>query len=219
MIKKIVAVGDCNTLGAGPNHKSSYPERVGAALGAAVCNTGFTMSTTREGIHLLSDHINDADCVMIQFGLVDSYKTFKYSPYFLYYPDNPARRLLRSVAKKYKKICRKKGLNRSIGEVNVVPVEEYEKNLRQMVKLCGSRLVLLIDTVPNKELQRNGEIQKYNSVLEKVAADYSNCLRVELYDIFEDNLGKFYMDSTHCNAAGYDVIAAKVIEHLRRSLL
>ena len=139
-LKSILAVGDCNTLGAGEFRNNGYPERVGELLGVSVKNCGYTMSTTREGVYLLEDNLEEQhDCVIIQFGLVDSYATFRYSPYVLYFPDNPLRKQLRSLVKKYKKICRRRGLNEKFGEVPVVPAAEYERNLRRMV---GGKLVI-----------------------------------------------------------------------------
>ncbi|WP_163335850.1 SGNH/GDSL hydrolase family protein [Desulfopila sp. IMCC35008] len=210
-MQKIVAIGDCNTLGAGRCEKRGYPEKVAERLGAEIVNRGHTMATSREGIHLLKEEVVKADCVLIQFGLVDSYKTFKYSPYVLYYPDNFIRKNLRALTKKYKKICRNQGLNKIIGEVNVVPAEEYEHNIRSMVELASPRKVVLIDTVPNKQLERNGEIQRYNGILDSIAADYPFCTRVKLYADFIDGLDTLYADPTHCNNEGYEKIAEKIV--------
>lgn len=215
MIRKLLAVGDCNTLGAGVLRENSYPERVGNILGITVKNLGYTMSTTREGRRLLYDNLSDEDCVAIQFGLVDSYMTFKYSPYVLYYPDKPARKILRSLSKKFKKSCRKYGLNKMIGETNVVSADEYVDNINNMVALCGNRHVLLIDTVPNKEQYRNTEIQRYNSLLDSVASKNKNCERIVLYTCFEERMDQFYADATHCNSKGYDYIAQKVVEKIQ----
>ncbi len=212
--RKILAIGDCNTLGAKSLEKKSYPERVGRLLGAEVRNLGHTMATTREGIHLLHNHLGDADCIFVQFGLVDSYTTFKYSPYILYYPDTFFRKQLRSIVKKYKKICRKVGLNALLGEGNVVPAEEYERNLRRLVELVRPRTVFLIETIPNKQLERNDEIRRYNRVMQTVSRDYENCFTIELYDLFERRLADYYQDSTHSNSAGYECIAQAISEQI-----
>lgn len=213
-MQKIVAIGDCNTLGAGRCEKRGYPEQVAARLGAEIVNRGHTMATSREGIYLLKEEISEADCILIQFGLVDSYKTFKYSPYVLYYPDNFIRKNLRALTKKYKKVCRNRGLNKRIGEVNVVPDEEYERNIRSMVELASPRKVVLIDTVPNQQLERNGEIQRYNGILDSIAADYPYCLRAKLYADFIDSFNTLYADPTHCNSKGYEKIADTIVHLL-----
>ena len=107
----ILAIGDCITSGVSHCLGNSYPERVGMALNVRVKNCGKAMCSSREGITLLRDNESDEfDCVFIQFGLKDAYSTFKYSPNILYYPDNFMRKQLRSIVKKYKKICKKIGL-------------------------------------------------------------------------------------------------------------
>lgn len=217
-METIVAVGDCNTLGARELEYKGYPEKVATALGFQVINRGHTMATTREGLHILREEVSKADYVFVQFGLVDSYKTFKYSPYVLYYPDNPVRKLLRALTKKYKKVCRNKGLNRKMGEMNVVPIQEYEANIRKMVDLADGCRVILIDTVPNREVERNGEIQRYNKLLTDIAADYSCCSKVDLYQHFINNLDRYYLDNTHCNESGYTLMADKILEKLSVNL-
>lgn len=85
MIKKhkILSIGDCNTEGISNLKHNSYPERIGNSLDLQVINCGYTMTTTREGLRLFNKYYdNDVDIVTIQFGLVDSWKTIKYSPYF-----------------------------------------------------------------------------------------------------------------------------------------
>lgn len=217
MVNKIVAIGDCNTLGAGRLENDSYPNRFSSISGIEVLNVGHTMATTREGKFLLQEFIDDADCIFIQFGLVDSYKTFKYSPYVLYYPDNFLRKHLRSIVKKYKKVCKKIGLNKVAGEKNVIAIEEYRENIQAMIEVASPRTVVLLDTVPNKKIERNGEIQRYNKVLSTLSSKYSNCIKINLFDLFESNFERFYMDDTHCNAEGYDRIAR--ILHERINLL
>jgi lysophospholipase L1-like esterase len=214
---KIVAIGDCNTLGAGRYEKKGYPEKVAESLGVQVVNRGHTMATSREGMYILKEEVATADYILIQFGLVDSYKTFKYSPYVLYYPDNIIRKNLRSLTKKYKKVCRNRGFNKKFGEVNVVPAQEYEDNIRSMVELASPRKVLLIDTVPNRQLERNEEIKRYNRILDTIANDYEFCTRVELYADFINSLDTLYADSTHCNNDGYEIIAQKIIHRLHSS--
>jgi lysophospholipase L1-like esterase len=215
MIQKILAIGDCNTLGADQLGVQSFPERFGALIGAEVINLGHTMATTREGINLLQDaSLDDVDCVFIQFGLVDSYKTFRFSPYILYYPDNFLRKQIRSVVKKYKKICRKIGLNKYLGEINVVTIDEYEDNIRKMIEHVIPRTIVLIDTIPSKRLELNDEIRRYNKKLTAICREYSNCIKVDLGVFFEQNLDNFYLDQTHCNALGCDFIAQKIREAL-----
>lgn len=213
----ILAVGDCNTLGVGNLLGASYPERVARALGMPVANYGYTMATSREGISLLRDNLSVRhSCVFIQFGLVDAYSTFKYAPYVLYYPDNPLRKQFRSIVKKIKKICRNRGLNRTLGEVSVVPEEEYYANMLAMVQMCAHRIVILPETLPHHDQQRNAAIRRYNRVLARIAARHDNCHVVDLYAEFDAHLTTYYTDKTHANAAGYAYIAKSITRILRK---
>lgn len=213
-IKKIVAVGDCNTLGGAAHQGEGFPEMLAEMLGGQVVNCGYTMATSREGVHLLRDNIGDADCVCIQFGLVDSYITFRYSPYVLYYPERIWRKPLRALTKKYKKLCRQSGLQGLLGSKNVVAIGEYERNLRAMIEMAKGKIIVLPETIPNKETWRNAEIVRYNSVLEKLSAQYKGCLKINTHDLFLANLHNYYLDSTHCNKAGYQRLAETIYEEL-----
>jgi hypothetical protein len=214
LFRHIAAVGDCNTLGADLLEGNSYPERIGRRIGARVTNLGHTMATTREGVLLLRDFLADSecDCLLIQFGLADSYTTFKFSPYVLYYPDTVLRRPLRSLVKKFKKICRKTGFNSLLGQKNVVCMEEYERNIRSMVEMALPRSVFLIDTIPNKEVERNSAIQQYNCILDAVSDEYDRCFKVDLYDDFSGQFQRFYQDNTHCSAEGYEYITNTIYD-------
>lgn len=171
------------------------------------------MSTSREGIQLLKDAIKpEHDCVILQFGVADSHTTFTYAPYVLYYPDNPLRKTVRNLVKKYKKITRKYGLNKHFGESRVVSEQEYRANFQTMIELCGDRLVILPETIPQHELFRNPEIHRYNSILREIGEAHANCLLVELFDDFMANFDRFYLDKGHPNEHGYQHIAQKVIK-------
>lgn len=93
-----------------------------------------------------------------------------------------------------------------------MPVGEYRKNLIDMIKLCGSRTIILPETIPHHDVTRNPAIQKYNLVLKNLAAEAGTCFCVELYDDFSANMEKFYTDETHINETGYRHIAKKITE-------
>jgi lysophospholipase L1-like esterase len=213
---KILAIGDCNTLGVGNLAGHSYPERVGQRLKIPITNCGYTMSTTREGWFLLRDHLT-ADCtiVIIQFGLADSYLTLRHAPYVLNYPDNFLRKPFRNILKKLKKLSRKYGINKRFGESNVVPLEEYSINIRKMIQMCAGRTVLLPETIPHHDTSRNDQIERYNRELAAIAAQYDNCHLVKTYDGFSDNMHRFYLEETHANADGYDYTAEKILQVLK----
>src|SRR5476651_508794 len=123
---KLLALGDCNTLGVAHFTRQTYVERFAKAAGLESVNCGCTMATTREAGRYFADNF-DGDCtvVTIQYGLVDSWRTFRYAPYVLYYPDNPLRKLARKLVKKWKSIARHRGWNDRYGVAPVVPPAEY----------------------------------------------------------------------------------------------
>ncbi len=175
------------------------------------------MLSTREGLAILRDNDSDEfDCVFIQFGLKDAYTTFRYSPNILYYPDNFLRKQLRSIVKKYKKTCRKIGLNALLGEVNVVPEPEYRTNVLQMVGYCGKKQVILPEIIPHQETFRNPFIQRYNRVLEEIAGSCGDCMLIRLYDDFLHKMPQFYLDTGHPNEYGYRFIATKIVDEISR---
>jgi lysophospholipase L1-like esterase len=215
---KILAIGDCNTLGGGNLVGQSYPERVGLRLNAAVSNCGYTMSTSREGYFLLRDHLTtDCTIVMIQFGLADSALTLRHAPYVLNYPDNIFRKPCRKMLKKFKKLSRKYGINKRFGESNVVPIEEYSINIRRMIEMCAGRTVLLSETIPHHDTSRNERIERYNRELAAIAEQYGNCHLVKTYDAYSNNMNRFYLDDGHANADGYDYTAERIL-HLLKSI-
>lgn len=205
---KVLALGDCNTLGIAGLENNSYPERFANKYKFEVINCGYTMTTTNEAKYFFDKNFDDTiDIVLIQYGVVDSWKTFKYSPYVLYYPDNFFRKLARKIVKKYKKICKNIGLNKLLGTKNVVDPMQYKNNLRYILSKLNDKKVFLLDTVPNLELERNEHIKEYNKIFDQISSEYTNCYRVKFYDEFEKNLDNFYLDNTHINDLGYDLIS------------
>ena len=215
-MNKILAVGDCITLGVGECLGNSYPEKVGRPFDAPVTNRGYTMSTSREGLSLLNDSLTDEhDMVFLQFGLADSYFTFKYSPYVLYYPDNFLRKQVRSIVKKYKKSCRKLGMHDRYGVKTVVPQDEYRANFQRMIDNCSPRLVILPETLPHLETYRNESIKEYNRILRSLADENGNCHLIPLFDGFLPHLSDYYLDNTHPNDAGYEYIANEILTYIQ----
>jgi lysophospholipase L1-like esterase len=214
-MKGILAVGDCITRGIKHCFENSYPEQVGRALNIPVKNCGRAMCSSKEGIFMLEDNdSHEFDYVFIQFGLKDAYSTFKYSPNILYYPDNFFRKQVRKIVKKYKKACKKNGLNNLLGEVCVVPEQEYRNNVSLMVERCKSKLVVLPEIIPHQEIARNNSIQRYNTILEDIAKTHDNCIFVRLFDDFLKKMPQYYLDMGHPNEFGYSYISGKILEHL-----
>ncbi|MAD42381.1 MAG: acylhydrolase [Arcobacter sp.] len=215
---RILALGDCNTLGIGSLKNNSYPERFASKYSFTVINSGYTMTTTNEARHFFDKYYDDSiDIILIQYGVVDSWKTFKYSPYVLYYPDNILRKIARKIVKKYKKICKNLGLNNSLGTKNVVSPDSYKNNLEYIFSKIKNKKVFLLDTVPNRELERNSNIKQYNKILDELSSNFNNCHRVKFYDLFEKNLDTYYLDNTHINDLGYKIITEELIKTYENS--
>lgn len=214
---KILALGDCNTYGDVYFQDNAFPERFAKCLNAELINCGYTMSTTREMIHFFNEYqSDDIEIILIQYGLVDSWKTFKYSPYVLYYPDNKLRKLYRKIVKKYKKVTKKLGLYETFGSENTVPIDEYRKNIEYVISSSKNCIIYLIDTVPSKESFRNQEIRRYNEELSKIAKNFENVVSIKIYDHFLFHMSEYYFDHIHLNDLGYAYIGKKLCEHYRK---
>jgi lysophospholipase L1-like esterase len=205
----VLSLGDCNTCGIAPCEGNAYPERFAQRLGGVVRNCGYTMSTLREAGYFFRDfYARDTTIVTIQYGLVDSWETFAYAPYVLYYPDNLLRKLLRKVVKRYKKLCRQMGLTTWLGTAPLVPVDEYVRRLKQIIAACRpDTRIVLIETAPNRNESRNPAIRRYNDALRNVAAAHPHCQILDTYDWFAAHRDTLYLDDTHINAQGHEWIA------------
>ena len=213
----ILALGDCNTLGIQHLKDDSYPERFAKVVNKSVDNCGFTMSTTNEMLYFFEDFKKyDTEIILIQYGLVDSWKTFKYAPYVLYYPDNRIRKFFRKIVKKYKKIAKNIGLNRLLGVSNVVDIEAYKKQIESVIQESKNCKIFLISTIPHLDASRNSEIMRYNEVLSKLSEKYTNVYYVDIYNDFLDHSG-YYLDNTHMNEKGYEIITQKLLSVHRQS--
>lgn len=213
----LVALGDCNTEGHVPP-PDAYPALVAQALGSEALNCGHTMSTVREGWQYARRKITPRTAyLLVQYGLVDSWITFRGAPYVLYYPDNPFRKLARKLVKKIKKVGRRAGLHRWLGTKHVVGTTEYAQTLGAIIRharSCAPGVVIcLIATPPHLEEWRNPAIQEFNRVMQNVARE-THCLFVDVYPLFRGR-PELYADSTHLNAEGHRVIAAACLEALK----
>lgn len=221
-IQSIVAYGDCNTRGINEHYGRAYPELLAEALGARVTNLGHTMSTTRELVQYARAFPPAAyDLVLVQYGLVDSWLTFRYAPYALYYPDTRWRKLWRKVVKKLKKWGRPLRLKALLGAVNVVPEQEYLANIAGVLGELASRPVVLLATPPNLDEPRNPLIRQYNAALARLAASFPQVILVDPYAALDaQREAVFDADGTHLNARGHALVAAMIHEALRaRGLL
>lgn len=217
--KKLVAYGDCNTLGFRECEGRAWPEIVAKSLGAEVKNLGNTMSTTRE----MSEFVRDFppagyDVAFIQYGLVDSWLTFRHSPYVLYYPTNPARKLWRKIVKKIKKWARILRVHDVLGWQNVVPKDEYLARIERTIAANPRTQFMLVATAPNHDRPRNPRIEEYNAGLAALAARFPNAHYIDVYGEILAGLDHlYYPDGTHLNDEGQQLVARRVLEGIRRA--
>ena len=211
---RILALGDCNTMGIKEQYHNSYPEKLAKALGAEVVNLGYTMATTREGVQLFNTvKTQNFDIVLISFGLTDSWETFKGAPYVLYYPDNIYRLILRKIVKKYKKIGNILGFKKLFGKQPVVPQEEYLANISYIIQSLPNSIIILLDTLPKKEEARNVSIKNFNELLNT----FSSLENVHYLKYFDDfyHQPRLFLDKTHLNDLGYELINNKLLSLLK----
>jgi lysophospholipase L1-like esterase len=214
---RYVALGDCVTLGAPFQQQNAYPERVAQVMEWQVTNYGHTMSTTREGLEYFKKlDVQNADILSIQYGIVDSWQTFNGAPFVLYYPDNKWRKFLRKIVKKIKKYGRKLNFHGLFGTRNVVPVEEYIRNIQYMIDHSQAKYVLLPEIYPNQDLNREPRILAYNQALAKLH-DGKRVFVIKQFDLLKPHLNTdYYDDSTHLSGTGHQAVAHNILAELKK---
>ncbi|MDK8466018.1 GDSL-type esterase/lipase family protein [Marinobacter sp. SS13-12] len=211
-----IAYGDCNTEGVKGYHEQVWPEMVAEHLGLALTNCGHTMSTTRELLHYAEAFPpRGYQLAFIQYGLVDSWLTFRGAPYVLYYPDNPRRKLARKLVKKLKKWARHFQLQERWGAVEQVPLDEYLGNIEKVVRSAPDTLFVLVATPPNLDEPRNPRIERYNQGLHQLAGQEPNALLADAYErLWQQKANTLMDDGTHLTVEGHRVVAGAVISAL-----
>jgi len=214
----LLSLGDCNTLGTLETEKYAYPLLLARKLGVEAVNCGHTMGTIREGWQYARRRLtSNTGYLTIQYGLVDSWLTFRGAPHVLYYPDNFGRLVLRKLAKKYKKLGRKLGFHRLFGEKHYVSTDEYRRRFEAIIRLARERSpairICLISTSPSRQEHRNSGIEKFNQVLQQVA-QANRCAFVDAYAPF---VGKPEMleDYIHLKPEAHEIVAELCLAALR----
>jgi hypothetical protein len=216
-VAKVLSLGDCNAIGFGELKGFGYAERVANSIGMECLNKGHTMCTSREGVKYFLDYYSSDVCLLIvNYGLVDSWRTVSGFPYVLYYPDNFFRKLCRKALKKAKKIVRKCFLLKFFGLSSVVSLEEYRNNILFMVGELSSETKLVLIEIPyNMDESRNGEILSYNKTLREISSRYENVIFVETFRFFEKAKYSYLLaDGTHISDAGYEFITKSILHSL-----
>jgi len=132
----------------------------------------------------------------------------------LYYPDNPARKLMRKVVKKYKKICRSMKLTNLLGVKHMVPPAEYEANLVRMTQLLrasGVPVIYLVESPPHVDESRNIYLRQYNQIMANIARSQSHCRLIQCFDCLYEDLAGNLLDGTHLSDAGHTLISDRLI--------
>lgn len=211
-MNRSIAYGDCNTEGLKGELFPLWPEIVSESLGLELTNCGHTMSTTRELLQYNRSYpAAQFSIAFIQYGLVDSWLTFRGAPYVLYYPDGPCRKLARKLVKKIKKLARGWQLQKRLGAIEQVPLAEYRENIRAVITSAPDTRFVLIATAPNLDESRNGRIKSYNQALAGMAGEFERVLYVDTYDkIWGERRQALMDDGTHLTAIGHQLVAASV---------
>ncbi|MBL3558321.1 MULTISPECIES: SGNH/GDSL hydrolase family protein [Marinobacter] len=211
-----IAYGDCNTEGLKDYHEPVWPEMVAEHLGLALTNCGHTMSTTRELLRYAEAFPpRNYKLAFIQYGLVDSWLTFRGAPYVLYYPDSPRRKLARKLVKKLKKWARSFHLQDRWGAVEQVPLEEYLGNIEQVVRSAPDTLFVLVATPPNLDEPRNPLIERYNEGIKYLATQEPNAVSADAYHrLWQRKMSTLMTDGTHLTFEGHRLVAETVINAL-----
>lgn len=213
---RAVAYGDCNTEGLKGVRLKLWPEIVCDALSLELRNCGHTMSTTRELLFYNRDYPASRYAVaFIQYGLVDSWLTFRGAPYVLYYPDSLRRKMARKVVKKIKKWARAWQLQQRLGAVEQVPLPEYISNIEQVMDSAPGSFFVLVATAPNLDEPRNPRIRRYNEALRKIAERRENAVYAEAYeDLWSSRRQALMEDGTHLTGFGHELVATRVMDAL-----
>lgn len=211
-MNRSIAYGDCNTEGLKGELFPLWPEIVSDSLTLELTNCGHTMSTTRELLQYNRSYpAAHFSIAFIQYGLVDSWLTFRRAPYVLYYPDSLSRKLARKFVKKIKKLARIWQLQKRLGAVEQVPLEEYRDNIRSVIASAPETQFVLVATAPNLDESRNGRIKNYNQALARIADEFERVVYVDTYDkIWGERRQTLMDDGTHLTAIGHQLVAASV---------
>ena len=219
----ILAIGDCNTAGAKDVvGEYSVPGQLAKKLEIAghhceVTNLGYTMSTSREG---LSRSIQDAvpcDILLVNFGLVDAWVTSLPNIYISYYPDSKIKKIFRKLLKSLKKRLRGKTIRKFIPTGQVVPLNEFTKNIQEIIlntkKHSPSSKFILWATVPvDQDAKRNELLMPYDKALSSVANQHGGFYLDTVAILKDKPTDTFYQDTVHLSMQGANLISDELFK-------
>ena len=223
-IFKIIAVGDCNTSGSETlNSGDNIPDKLAEMIrkrGAdvAVLNLGYTMSTSREGLARMLREGVPADLLLLNFGLVDSWVTVLPHIYVPYYPDNFLRKVARKLLKAVKKRLRGRLARKFLFSGEVVPVEEYDSNIKKIIYTAlnlNPKLIIVLwgSMLTKNDPQRNEKIKIRNDHLCMLAKSFNG-----IYIDTEKELKKIkdaiYIDNVHLSPIAAERVARTIFNRI-----
>lgn len=219
---RILAVGDCNTGGVeGAPRETPMPVQAAdrlaeAGFACSLQNLGRTMSTSREGMARMRAEGMPADLLLVNFGLVDAWVTSIPRIYLSYYPDHVVKKWARKLLKSLKRRLRAAWLRRWVSVGEVVPIDEYERNIRMILNIAREQnpnvFSILWGTVsiPTDEA-RSRNIARYNERLRRIA---ESCPRTRYLDATDCMsglcVGDAYLDQVHISQKAAERIAEAV---------
>jgi len=220
---RVLAVGDCNTSGI------TVPP-IGNTIVDKFCrhletrgyqtssqNLGYGMATSREGVQLMRHEAERADVVLINFGLVDTWITSIPRCYISYYPESVVKKPVRKLLKFVKRRLRAPWLRRLVPVGPVVPIEEYEENIRQIISLAlaknPSATILLWGSPPVQgDSKRNQNLLRYDERLCRIAKDLNSTFLTTVDILASLPAREAYLDTVHLGEAATESIAVGLME-------
>lgn len=177
---RILAIGDCNTCGIGGHNVPDFLTQLlrdHRNQEMSTNNLGAAMYTTREGVEIAQQIGEDAELLLLSFGLVDAWITSVPNLYVGYFPDNPVKRQGRKLLKSLKKKLRGKALRKVIPVGPVVEEEEFVNNLTRIIDTLRAHnpdlRILLWGSAPTLDDERNVILEQYDEILRQTAARYN----------------------------------------------
>jgi lysophospholipase L1-like esterase len=228
---RILAIGDCNTCGVdGAAPETQMVRQVASQLDAAghnclVQNLGRTMSTSREGLARIQGEAAPADLLLLNFGLVDAWVTSIPRIYISYYPDHALKKWARKLLKSLKRRLRGAWLRPWVPVGEVVPIEEYERNICRILDIAHANnprvCCILWGTVAVPGDQpRSRNIARYNECLRSIADKRPRTTYLDSTShIQEMPLVEAYLDHVHISHRAAQCIAEAVARVCRDDLL
>ena len=162
-----------------------------------------------------------ADLLLLNFGLVDAWVTSIPGIYISYYPDHFVKKWTRKLLKSVKRRLRAAYLRRWIPVGEVVPIEEYERNVYRILDLAKAQnpevccVLWGAVAVPDDKL-RSRNIGRYNECLRRIAESRPRTRYLDVASqIQELPLTEAYLDHVHISYRA----AQRVAEEVARACL